>query len=727
MPELLFEIGVEDLPARFVEVGRQFLQQQVPKQLSTLRLQHGSVQVHATPRRLVTMVHDLADVQPDREETVLGPSVSIAYKIAGEKTDLENRAGGRALSKAGEGFLRNASAQQSDLITHQTPKGPVIAVRKLHKGKAAKQVLPQALQELMQAIPFAKTMRWETTGARFARPVRWIVCLLGKQVLPMQFADVQSSDRTCAHRFLSPHWAKVNGIQDYLATMQKGLVMLDSQKRKEIIVQQCQQLAQQAGGKLHDDAQLLDTVSQLVEWPWAVLGTFDPAFLKIPHDILLCEMNQHQKCFAVVDDQGQLLPHFLVVCGTKPSNIKQTAQGNEKVLAARFADGAFYYEKDCRKNLQQHSQQLKNQVFARNLGTTQDKVQRIVALSQWLCEQLQVETAQRKHVERTAQLCKADLATGVVGEFPKLQSVMGSLYAQRDGEDPHVVQGIAQHDWPRFAGDDLPQNEAAALVGIADRLDTLVGILSKTKTVSGSNDPFGLRRCAIALTRVALARGYRFDLQAALQQAALHYGELLQSPRDRVVERAQQFIHDRAAAAWSTDNNIIQAPLLQAVFATGGDDLLDAWARAHVFQRWRNEDKTAFDQVAATFKRVSNLLQQTSTNTQNNSQHDTSSRAKPYTGARSEAEKALLQQVQQLQQWLSKQSPHTLNKSQLVEHYEQLLGKVVGMKPTVDNFFDAVMVLDKNPHVRQARVNLLQQLQQPLSQLADFHRLASLT
>ncbi|MEM7402818.1 MAG: glycine--tRNA ligase subunit beta [Myxococcota bacterium] len=734
MPDLLFEIGVEDLPARFVGVAQQFLQQQIPKQLSQLRLQHGAAQVQATPRRLVSIVRDVAAVQSDQQEMLLGPAQAIAWE-AGDTADT------RKLSKAGLGFLRNAAAQQSDLITQQTAKGPVIAVRKLHKGQAACAVLPAALQQLMTQIPFAKTMRWESSQARFGRPVRWIVCMLDKQVLPLQFADVHSGNCTYAHRFLSPQPLQISSVQQYQEALKQGHVMLDTQQRKRTIVQQCQQLAQQVNGRLHEDEELLDTVSQLLEWPWVVLGQFDPDFLQIPHAILLCEMQQHQKCFAVVDSQGELLPYFLVVCGTQPTDVQQAANGNEKVIAARFADGAFYYKKDCRSSLQQHSQQLRKQVFARNLGSMQDKLQRMVALSHWLCQQLQLSADQCKQVQRVAQLCKADLATGVVAEFPKLQGVMGSVYAQRDGEDAQVVQGIAQHDWPRFAGDVLPHSEVAAVVGMADRLDTLVGILSKTKTVSGSNDPFGLRRCAIALARVVLARGYRLNLQAALQQALQHYGTLLQTDPQPLLKRAQQFIEDRMAAACNTHEQTIQPALLQAVFAASesGNDLLDAWARAHILQQWRNHDKTAFDQVAATFKRVSNLLsspqgraaaQVVSSNNQANqsSQLCTTAAATAKDAEDTEnPEKKLLLQLQQLQQWLAQQESHRLNKDELVTHYEQLLQRVVQIKPTVDQFFDAVMVLHKDPQVRQVRVALLIQLQQPLSQLADFHRLASLT
>ncbi len=749
MSELLFEIGVEDLPAAYVEMGRTFLQQGVSEALDTLRLPHGEVQAFGTPRRLVVLVRDVVGTQQDWQEDLQGPRVETAWEAPGR------------LSCAGQGFLRSTGLQEQDLFTKQTPKGEVVAVRKTHKGKPAQELLPKALGTLMGRIPFAKTMQWDDSGARFARPVRWLLCLLHGQVLPMTFGHVQSGSSTRGQRFPLRELAatesdksncsekmqwpnqqiSVVGIDHYERVLRENSVMLNGNERCRVIATELERLAQEVGGQLLRDDELLNLVANIVEWPWPIRGEFNKRFLEIPRDILLCEMRTHQKCFAIVDNQGTLLPFFIAVCGTKPQNNHEAAAGNRRVLTARFEDGAFYFAQDCRKSLHQHAQALTGMGFAKGLGSMADKAARIQQLADILTQTLGLPEALRQSVHRAARLCKADLATGVVGEFPQLQGVMGGIYAQRDGEKEEVAQGIAQYYHPRFATDTLPESEVGAIVGLADRLDTLVGVLATLKPPAGNRDPFALRRAAVAVCRLMVHRGYRLSLRTLLPQAAQLYAEQIKDTPEQVATKVIQFLRGRLGGCahcldllsavsvnskhsertQDVTSKLPQGALIEAVAQAGCDDLLDVWVRVSVINRWREQDIKGFDAVTAAFKRVANLLSKILTQEISALSNKSIDFTKHLTHA---AEQNLLTDVQQLHTWLQQQDAARLPQEQLVQHYEQLLAQVVAVKPKLDALFDAVMVMDPNPELRQARLWLLGRLQQSLAGIADFKRLA---
>ncbi len=696
MADLLFEIGTEELPASFIDPALAFMQSAIVDALEKARIQHGAVVVEGTPRRLVLMVRDVAERQTDLETEVTGPKAEIAFDASG------------SLTKVGEGFAKSRGLTLADLFRKDTPKGAVIAARVKEHGLRSDAVLPDILLAMMKSIPFAKTMRWESSGVRFARPVRWVLALLGSDVLRFQFGDVQSGNQTCGHRFLAPEFVTVDGIDGYLAWLEKSFVMLARAKRRETIAREAAQVALRAGGQLRQDDALLDIVCNLVEYPWPILGRFGEEFLRIPKEILISEMREHQKYFAVEDKAGNLLPAFVVVMGTMSAEQDAVARGNARVLRARFEDGAFYYQDDLKTPLAARVPALQRVLFQRELGTLFDKTERIRVLSAILCKMLGLAC----EVDRAAQLCKADLVSGVVGEFTHLQGTMGRIYALHDGESAVVARAIEQHYWPRFSGDLLPEDDVGAVVGLADRLDTLVGVIGIGKMPKGTADPFALRRAAIAISRILIERGYRLSLTAAVSEAVKLFGAKVKLPAQEVVSQAVTFIQTRAKGYIKADVRVVDGAA-----AIGADDLVDWSARIEALASLQNKNPEIFERFVATLKRAGNIVAKARVD---GLFKDGESFHREL--FKEGAERDLFAAIMHLENHTSDQ--RKLSKAQLGEHYGKVLYQVAEIKPLVDRFFDDVMVMVDDIQLRQARLGLLAELEKVARQLADFTRMS---
>lgn len=590
MRDLLFEIGSEEIPASFVAPALADMARGFADRAAAARLPHGPSQTLGTPRRLALLVRDVADRARDEKREVLGPPSRVAFDAEGRPT------------KAAEKFAEGHGLRAADLVRVQTAKGEYVAARVEDKGKSAEELLPVILVDVVRGIAFKKSMRWGNVDVTFARPVQWILALHGKQAVSLRYGDVESGRTTFGHRFLSPGPIELPDAGAYLRALDKAHVLADIAVRRRAVAEAARAAAREADGALLEDDALLDTVTQLVEHPTAIRGSFDARHLDLPREVLVSEMKVHQRYFAVVDAAGKLLSHFVAISNTKVRDPTVARSGYERVLRARLADARFFFDEDQKRPLASRVDDLKRVVFQQQLGTSHEKVERFRTLALWLAERAGVRDPAA--VERVATLCKSDLTTGMVGEFPELQGVMGREYARAAGEPEAVATGIFEHYLPRFAGDAVPAADAGAIVGLADRLDTLAGIFGIGKEPTGAADPYGLRRACLAVIAVVLHKGYRFSLPDAIGRALDLLGTRLKDPAGTSV-RVLEFFRGRLKALWSES---VRPDVVEAVLSAGFDDLVATRGRLDALAGIVG--RPDFAPLAEAFKRVANIVTQ---------------------------------------------------------------------------------------------------------------------
>ena len=687
MADLVFEIGCEELPASFQKPALEWMEAQLDKGLDDARLngegeaQRVSIATYATPRRLALVVTAIAEKAPDLRKKLSGPPAKQA------------REDGK-WTKAAEGFARKAGVPLSALRI----EGDRLVVEQELSGQTAAEALPALLEQIVRGIPFRKSMRWDSLeGDAFARPVHWISAALDGRPLPLKFADVVSGNTTRGHRFAAPEEFTLPRARDYLGALRKAHVLADWAERKARIAEEVARAAREGGGSPRPDEDLLETVTGLVEEPFAVVGYFDEEFLQLPPEVLVSEMRGHQKYFAVQNARGELLPAFVAVSNTRVRDPAVSRRGYERVLRARLSDGKFFFDEDRKLPLRSRVEKLRRRTFVQGLGTELERVQRLRELSLWLHGATGKGDA--KKLAEAAELCKADLTTGMVGEFPELQGAMGRVYALHDGIDVAVADAIFEHYLPRGAEERMPRGDLGALLGIADRLDQLVGLFGLGKEPTGTADPFGLRRAALGLLRLTLAREYRFDLDDALK-----YAQSLYQKDDRGLrEKIWQFLLGRLEVLLREK---AQPDSIQAALHTGSRDVVALQKRLLALQAVREKQPAVFEAAAAAFKRVANILAQARQKaiTPMGLRHDLLQ--KP-------SERALASQIER----------PTVHESLDKEDYLAAWGELADIRPSVDAFFDDVMVMDPDPAQRDNRLALLRALHELFAPLADFSRL----
>lgn len=490
MPDLLLEVGTEEMPAGAIRGALEQLRAAVSSRLTDARLAAGDVQVHGTPRRLIVLAADVPEEQPDAVVEVRGPSRSAAFDASGHPTN------------AARGFARKHGLPVEALTVVDTPQGAYVYARVLQKGKPALEALPDLLRQAVLGIYFPKMMRWGNGAVRFVRPIRWIVAMLGEHVIPMEIAGVHSGRTSCGHRFVAPGPFEVRSPSAFLEQLRNAAVLADPEERRREIIRQADELAASVGGVIPWDEDLLEENVWLVEHPAALLGSFDEVFLELPRPVLVTAMKKHQRTFPVEDRNGRLLPCFIAVRNGGVQSLDVVREGYERVLTARFADARFFYEEDQRSSLDAMAERLSRILFQEKLGTMAHKRDRLQKLADKIAEARGMADAERRLLTRAAYLAKADLASRMVTELPALQGVIGREYALQRGEDAQVAEAIGGHYLPRFAGDALPGSPIARVLAVADRMDTLVGYLYVGARPSGSSDPYGLRRAAQAIVQI---------------------------------------------------------------------------------------------------------------------------------------------------------------------------------------------------------------------------------
>ncbi|HTT71738.1 MAG TPA: glycine--tRNA ligase subunit beta, partial [Anaeromyxobacteraceae bacterium] len=562
--DLLFEVGSEELPAGFVPPALRQLEEDLARALDEARLAHGEVRALGTPRRLCVFAREVDARQKDLESEALGPPVAQAFDAAGRPT------------AAAKGFAKSQGLEVEALLRVPTPKGERLAARRRERGERAEAVLPALLERLVAGLRFKKAMRWGDETVTFARPMRWMVALYGGRPLRVRYGDVRSGRVTYGHRFKAPRSIALTGTpEDYLARLRKAFVLVDPAERRVAIERALEAAARKAHGKVRPDEPLLEQVTYLVEYPTAVLGEFDPQNLELPPEVVISEERNHQRYFAVQDGEGRLTHRFIAVSGTPVRDPRVSRRGYERVLRARLADARFFFEEDKKRTLKDRYPDLGRRTYQAKLGTELDRAGRMVVIATALAGALGKEEL-LEDLALAASLAKVDLNTGMVGEFPELQGIMGGHYARLDGEPADVADGIEDHYKPIGASEDMPRGDAGALVGIADRLHQLVGIIGVGEKATGAADPFGLRRAAIGILRIVQARGYHLSLDAAVDAALDALAGKVNQDRAAVKGQVLDFLRGRLKAQWSDE---IEVDLVEAVLSAGFDDLVDARQR----------------------------------------------------------------------------------------------------------------------------------------------------
>ncbi len=688
--DFLLELGSEELPATFIEPALDFLSAEIAKGLEAARLKTGPSHRYGTPRRLAIHIQGIADAGEDVKKEVQGPSVKAAFKDGVAQVPAIK-------------FAESVGLKVEQLKRVTTPKGEYLAASVEEKGKKASEILPPVLHAAVHALRFAKSMRWSDVDLSWGRPLHWIVALLGPEVVPLVFADVKSGRVTYGHRFLAPQAITLQSPAQYLEALTTAHVVADPVVRRNKLREAVHAAAVRAGGKLLEDEALLDQVNQLVELPCPVVGTYEARHLDLPPEVLIQEMKSHQRYFAVVDAKGTLLPKFVAVSNTPVRDEAISVRGYERVLRSRLSDGRYFFDTDKKTKLAEQLPRLEKVLWKEGLGSYTLKVERMRALVSWLAGHTG-HPELRPTLDRAAQLSKADLVTGMVGEFPELQGVMGREYALASGEPEVVARAIFEHYLPRNAGDQLPHEVPGALLGLADRLDTLVGIFGLGEIPTGAKDPFALRRAALAVINVVLAKKLRFHLDLALAEAVKLY-------RDQGVAKGKggkpfgdgpqvrEFFLGRLEALWAEQT---RPDLVKAVLATHFGDLVQMKLRLEALQ---NMVKGAdFNPLAITFKRVANIVAKQA--------KDVKPGPVEHALLKDAEEQTLFHQFQtvrgEVEQAFGK------------DDFTGGLARLASLRPLVDAFFDKVMVMAEDVALKENRVRLLMSISELFRRVGDF-------
>ena len=682
--ELFLEIGTEEIPAGFLPRAMADMTSLITRELESARIPFGGIRTLATPRRLALVVTGVEAEQPDAEITALGPAKNIAFGPDGNPT------------KAAEGFARGQGVDVATLQVVTTDKGEYVAAVKKETGRPTAELLPAILPRLIGTIPFKKSMRWGDNDIRFARPIHWIVALFDGIVVPFSFGPTRSGNVSRGHRFMADTAFPVRDFSHYLEECERHFVIPDPARRKEIIRREVEQVAAAAGGRLLPDEGLLDEVTYLVEYPSVVRGAFATAFLDVPREVLITSMRSHQRYFSIVDGDGKLMPGFITVNNTLTSDPTVVVKGNERVLRARLSDARFFFEEDKKVPLADRVEALKAVVYQQKLGTSFEKMERFRALAEGLANRL--APAAKEKVSRAAWLCKADLVTGMVGEFPEVQGIMGREYALLQGEEREVAVAIAEHYLPTQAGGALPASDIGALVSIADKLDSICGCFGVGLIPTGAADPYALRRAALGIIAIILNRGYRLSLPDLIDRSLTLLEPKLTRPKAEVATEVREFFRGRFVNLQAGE---FAGDAVEAAVAVGYDDLVDARARIAALAEFKAHPD--FGALAIGFKRAANIVKE---------------------GVDTPVNPALFTDPAEGELCAAFAGVKATVEEKVAGHaYLEALTEIATLRGPIDTFFEKVMVMAEDEGVRANRLALLTGIARLVGGIGDFSRL----
>jgi len=685
--EFLLEIGTEEIPAGFIKPATESLKELFSKAMEYARVGHGSLEIYATPRRLILRVAEISEQQASVEIEKTGPPVSSAYDEDGNPT------------KAALGFARSQGVDVSDLLRVRGPKGEQIAVRKIEKGRPTAEVLAEVIPGMMEKIAFPKTMRWMDQEVRFARPVHWIVALFNGQVVPFSFGNIRSGDASLGHRFTHPGTFRVGSFEDLRNSLADQGVHIDADVRRGEIQNGIRELAATQSRRVIEDNQLLDEVTFLVESPYPIMGSFPADFLELPASILTTCMKKHQRYFSVESSDGAITNRFIAVNNTPVRDPEVSVMGHQRVLKARLEDARFYFLDDRKTPLINRLEALNGVIFHSKLGTAYEKVQRFTHLAKKLAERLAEKRV--AEVERAALLCKCDLETGIVYEFPELQGIIGAYYAKLDGEPEDVANAIREHYLPAFAGDNLPQGIIGAVVSVADRIDTIAGCFSVGLIPTGAADPYALRRHALGVIQILMHLNRPLSLVHLVGEAVDGLQDKRTRPQEQVEQEVLEFIRTRFVNFHTSRD--FPLDVVEAVVRASFDDVVDARRRVEALAQWKERDD--FDAIMIGFKRVVNILKDTEPAQLSEGLFEADAEKLLYAAFRNVA---------------ARSEPLVA-----AGDYSNALEIIAELKSPIDNLFDRVMVMVEDVRLRNNRLGLLREIADFFERIADFSFIGS--
>ncbi len=683
----LCEIGTEEIPAGYIPPAINALKSIFSEKLAQGRVDFTAIEVYGTPRRFAVLISGLAAGQRSEIAELKGPSAQAAYDSDGNPT------------KALQGFMKGNGVNSEDLKVVETEKGRyVYAYKQLDAGKT-EDIIPAIVAEAVNTIPFPKRMKWGDKKVTFPRPINYFTLLFNDKLIPFEIEGIKSGTKTRGHFVQYNKMIEIDKIESYERILNDNGVILDQNDRKEKIRLALADAAASAGGKLNEDEDLLDTVTYLVEQPHIATCLFNPEFLKIPDVVLITEMKEHQKNFAILDSRGNLMNSFLAVSNNPVTDY--IIKGNVKVISARFNDAGFFYKEDARLKLAERVESLKNVLFHKELGSIYDKIERMKAVALSICGELKLDDKTKSKIERAVFLSKADLDTAMVYEFASLQGRIGRIYALNDGEDKEVAEAINEQYMPRFSGDVVPSAIVSVVASLSEKIDNIFGSFSVGNIPKGSQDPYALRRQANAVVELLVRNNLNVDMERLLGAVAPNY-RLGNELTDKILE----FIGVRAKTIFTDEG--FKYDEIDACMTTGNSDYLELYRRAKALNSFRNDEK--FSQLLLGFKRMNNIV--------NGFRKDNASYALNFSDALLEEK-----EEKELYSFFSGKE-NEIGKYISESKYIELFQLITGAKPVIDSFFDKVLVMDKRTEVRDNRLFILENILGNFKGLIDFSKIS---
>lgn len=694
MNSVILEIGTEEIPAQYMENTLKDLDRLVQKHLEDARINYKEIKVYGTPRRLILFIFHINEKQEDIFQKIKGPAYSIAYN----KDSLPQKP---ALM-----FAQSQGVNVEDLIVEDTEKGQYVFALKSKIGQPTIDILSRIFPKIIMSMQFPKSMRWEEKSLRFIRPIRWILALYGKEIIRFNLDGLKSENITYGHRLLAPKKIKISSTQEYFKKIEKNYVIIDPQIRENIIRTDIKRIIKEIHGEEIINEKLLKELVYLVEYPNAILGEYDKKYLKLPKDVLTVVMEKHQKYFPVFKNKDELLPLFIVIINNSKEYASKIKEGNENVLRARLEDAKFFYQEDQKTPLEKKVDKLKNVIFQENLGSLFDKTKRLESLCEYIADVLQIEQKEKQDLLRSANLCKADLVTEMVKEFPELQGIMGKEYAVLSNERKEVAEAIFGHYLPRFSGDILPSTKNGMTLAISDKVDNIVGCFLSGLTPTGSQDPYGLRRQTRGKIAIILKHNLKISLKDIIQKSLSLYtvnaSSEVKIDENEIVSQILNFIKQRVKNIFLEDG--ISYDVIDAVLAADNNgDMVDIKHRIEAIEEFYHQP--IFGKIITSSSRVLNLSK--------NSE-------------KTEINKLLLREKAELNLYHNYEDIYPRIKKFICnKEYKKALKLLGDLCEPVDEFFDQVLVMDKDKDIRKNRVALIKKIGILFNQVADLSKIVS--
>ncbi len=703
MDTLLLEIGTEEIPAGYIKPALRALALKLQQEMAAARVEHGPARIYGTPRRLAVKIEKVAAKQLPLKTELTGPPVRVGIDASGKPTT------------AAKKFAEKAGVKVDRLTIKDTRKGAYLCAVKQERGLATRTLLKDILPRVVLGTPFPKTMRWADLEIAFARPIHSILALLGSRIIQFKIGNINSGRYSYGHPFMRPGKIKIDSADDYIKSLTSAQVVVDLDVRRKAVEHEITKAAKEVRGSILPDEELVDIVNNLVEFPVAVAGKFDDTFLELPDEILITAMREHQKYFAVINKSKKLLPHFIAVNNTSARDMKLVAKGHERVLRARLADAQFFYESDLEVSNDTRLEKLKGVLFQAQLGTMYDKTQRVAKIGKFITKAADIglfgekqENELKSQISRAAKLCKTDLVSQVVGEFPKLQGVMGRVYAAIAGELSTVSTAIEEHYRPAYSGGPLPDTIAGSVLSIADKIDSICGCFSAGLIPTGASDPYALRRQGIGIIQIMNEKGFSFSLRKLIRKSLQQFDLKGSGELNDLTQKVYTFLQNRIIQLLADQGYAKDA--IKAVVEASIDNVPNIWSRLEALESLKA--KPDFEPLAVAFKRVGNIIKKSGKSEEGGTPDEVQENLFEH-----ESESALLAAFKKVEKRVSDAVEKGL--------FEKALLDIATLRGPVDAFFDGVMVLAEDKNVRRNRLALLGHIAALFGKFADFSKLST--